>query len=129
MVQLTLLSGKQPAVSWNARHFPACVGRSPENDFQLGEAGVWDQHFQIDLNPAQGFVLRVEPNAIVTLNGHSVQEARLRNGDIIEIGSLKLRFSLGETRQRGLRWRESLTWAAIGAVCLGQIALIYWLLS
>src|SRR5947207_12757466 len=115
MVQLTVLSGKRPVMSWEARRFPACVGRSPANDFQLGEAGVWDQHFQIELNPAQGFLIRVQPNAIVTVNGQAVQEARLRNGDVIEIGSLKLRFSLSETQQSGLRWREGLTWAAITA--------------
>jgi len=53
----------------------------------------------------------------------------LRSGDVIEAGSLKLQFWLSETRQAGLRLREGLTWAAIAAISLGQIALIYWLLS
>jgi len=35
---------------------------------------------------------------------------------------------LSETRQRGLRFREWLTWAGIAAVNLGQVALIYWLI-
>jgi hypothetical protein len=51
----------------------------------------------------------------------------LRNGDGVEIGALKMQFWLGQTRQAGLRFREWLTWAAIAALCLAQIALIYWL--
>jgi len=51
----------------------------------------------------------------------------LRNGDLIEAGSLKLQFWLTETRQKRMQVREWLTWIAIGAVCLGQVALVYWL--
>lgn len=128
MVQLTILSGKNAGFNWNARRFPVRVGRSAGNDLPLAEEGIWDQHFQIELNPAEGFILRVQPHALVTVNGHSVQRARLRSGDLIQIGSLKLRFSLSETQQTGLRLREGLTWAAIAAICLGQIGLVYWLL-
>jgi hypothetical protein len=64
----------------------------------------------------------------VAVNAAAVQETVLRNGDVIEAGSLKLQFWLSETRQVGLRLRESLTWVAIGLVCLAQVALIYWLL-
>ena len=76
----------------------------------------------------QGIVLTAQPNALATVNGQPVQRAVLRNGDAIEIGSLKLQFWLSETRQRGLRFREGLTWAGIAAISLGQVGLIYWLL-
>jgi hypothetical protein len=62
------------------------------------------------------------------VNGQPVQQAVLRNGDAIDIGSLRLRFWLSETRQAGLRFREGITWAGIAAISLGQVALIYWLL-
>jgi hypothetical protein len=52
----------------------------------------------------------------------------LRNGDTIDIGSLRLQFWLSETRQADLRLREGFTWAAIAAISLGQVGLIYWLL-
>ena len=48
--------------------------------------------------------------------------------DDIGIGSLTLRFWLSETRQRGLRFREVLTWTGVAVVSLGQVALIYWLI-
>jgi len=73
-------------------------------------------------------MLAVQPDALATVNGEPVHETVLRNGDCIEIGSVKLRFSLGETRQTGLCIRERLTWAALVAITAGQIALIYWLL-
>ena len=129
MVQLSILSGKHAGSNWTAAHFPVRVGRSERNDLRLEDEGVWDQHLRIELDRAAGFTLGVQPEALVTLNGQPVRQARLANGDLIQMGSLKLRFSLSETQQKGLRFREWLTWSAIAAVCLGQIGLIYWLLD
>jgi hypothetical protein len=66
---------------------------------------------------------------LARINGEQMdQSTALRNGDVIELGSLRMQFWLGEPRQRGLRLREGLTWLAIALICLGQIGLIYWLL-
>ena len=129
MIQLQILSGKQAGVSWNARRFPVRVGRAAGNDLKLEDDGVWDEHFQLALNPAAGFSVTVHPGAIITVNQSSVQTARLRNGDIITAGSAKLCFRLGDNRQRGLRLREWFFWMLIVGVCLSQVALIYWLLQ
>jgi len=128
MLQLKILSGKKAGTTWVARRFPVRIGRSAEADLQLEEAGVWDQHLQLDFNPAEGIVLSAQPNALAAVNGQAVHQAVLRNGDAIDIGSLKLQFWLTETRQAGLRLREGFTWAAIAAISLGQVGLIYWLL-
>jgi hypothetical protein len=127
MVQLKVLSGKQAGTAWTARRFPITIGRSPKADLQSDESGVWDQHLQLDFDPAAGLVLTTQPNALAAANGQSVQRAVLRNGDTIELGSLKLQFWLSETRQRGLRFREVLTWTTIAVISLGQVAIIYWL--
>lgn len=129
MIQLQILSGKQAGVFWNARRFPVRVGRAPKNDLKLEDDGVWEEHFQLALNPAEGFTLASHPGAIVTVNQEPVQSARLRNGDLITAGSAKLCFRLGDTLQRGLRLREWFVWTLIIGVCLGQVALIYWLLQ
>jgi len=63
----------------------------------------------------------------VAVNGQRVQEAVLRNGDLIEAGSVKMRFGLSPAPQHSLRLREGLTWFALAVLCLGQVALIYWL--
>jgi hypothetical protein len=65
---------------------------------------------------------------LATVNGQPTQQSVLRNGDLIEIGSLKIQFWLGEAAQRGLKIREGLVWSIIAAVTLGQIALVYWLI-
>lgn len=125
MIQLKVLSGKTAGTTWGARRFPVRVGRSTAADLQLAEEGVWDQHLRLDFNPAEGIILSAQPNALVTVNGHPLQQTVLRNGDTIGFGSQRVQFWLSETRQRGLRFRERLTWVAIAAISLGQVGLIY----
>ena len=128
MVQLKVLSGKKAGTAWVARRFPVRIGRSAGANLQVEESGVWDQHLQLDFNPAEGIVLSAQPNALTAVNGQAVQQTVLHNGDVIDIGSLRLQFWLSETRQADLRLREGFTWAAIAAISLGQVGLIYWLL-
>ena len=129
MVQLSILSGKQAGSQWVARRFPIRVGRSAKADLRLDEPGVWDQHLQILLKPKEGFILQAHDDALVSLNGEPLRSGLLRNGDCIELGASKLQFWLAESRQRGLKSRELLSWAGIALVSLGQVALVYWLLE
>jgi hypothetical protein len=128
MVQLRILSGKKAGAVWNARRFPVHIGRAANSDLQLEEDGVWDQHLRLDFSPGEGFMLSTQAEALASVNGQPVQLTLLRNGDLVEFGSLSLQFWLSETRQAGFRLREILTWTAITALSLGQIGLIYWLL-
>src|SRR5205085_11936917 len=121
-------SGTKAGVTWVARRFPVRIGRGAKADLRAEEDGVWDEHLRLDLQPGTGFKLSAQPNALVTVNGQAIEQTVLRNGDTIEIGSFKMQFWLSETRQAGLRLRESLTWAAIAAISLGQVGLVYWLL-
>lgn len=129
MVQLTFLSGKLAGGHYDVRQFPFIIGRSAAAHCRVEEEGVWDQHLRISVQQPEGFVLSVQPEAIASVNGQLVQQAMLRNGDIISIGASKIRFLLGPTRQRSLAWREYATWVAFVALCLSQVALIYWLMS
>ena len=128
MVQLKILSGKKAGTELVARHFPFCVGRSSACELCLDEPGVWEKHFQIELHSPDGFVLIAQPNTSVTIDGKSVQQTALRNGDTIEIGQAKILFGLSQMKQKSLALREWLTWMALVALCLVQIALIYQLL-
>jgi hypothetical protein len=127
MIQLKILSGKRAGAVWAARRFPVRVGRSANTDLQIDGDGVWDEHLRIELRPGQGFMLKVAPEALATLNTHPVQEAALANGDTVGLGSIQLQFWLAETAQPALRLREMLTWSGIAAVFLFQVAIIYWL--
>jgi predicted component of type VI protein secretion system len=128
MVELRIVSGKMAGTSWSARRFPVRIGRAANSDLRLEEDGVWDDHLLLDFERGEGFILSAQPNALTQVNGQSVEQTRLRNGDEITLGSLKLLFSLARTRQASLRWREILTWTGLALVTLGQLALLYLLL-
>ena len=127
MLQFQILSGKSASVVWDADRFPVRVGRAAGNDLQLEDDGVWNEHFQVALKPADGFVLTVNPGALVTINQAPASTSRLRSGDLITAGSVQLRFRLSETRQHGLRLREWLVWTLVFGAILSEVTLIGWL--
>ena len=128
MVQLHVLSGKMAGTQAVARRFPFRIGRAAAADLRLEDAGVWDQHFRLEFQPAAGLVLTTEKEAIVTVNDQPVTQATLRNGDLLGAGSVRLQFWLAETRQRGLWLREAVAWSCIALVTVVQIALLCLLL-
>ncbi len=128
MIQLNVLSGKKAGSQPVVRHFPFHVGRAAGNDLQLDDAGVWDRHLALECQRGEGFKLTTAPDALAAVNNQPVQTARLRNGDIITIGSVKLQFWLASVRQRGLHLREIFVWALIIIATAAQFALVYWLL-
>ena len=127
MIQLQVLSGKLAGTIGVARRFPFRLGRSATADLRLEDAGVWDQHALLELKLPEGLGIQVHDNAMTTLNGERIQRSLLRPGDLLEVGAVKLRISLSETRQPSLQGREFLTWLFLILLCLGQVALIYWL--
>jgi len=129
VVQFDILSGKKAGTPWVARRFPFGIGRSSRSALSLDDPGVWDDHAEVSVRTEEGVVLKSSVEAMTLLNGERIQQAILRNGDLIELGSVKLRFSLSATRQSGLRVREVTTWVVLAMICLGQVALIYWLTS
>jgi pSer/pThr/pTyr-binding forkhead associated (FHA) protein len=112
---------------WVARRFPVRIGRAAPCHVCLEDDGVWNPHAEIRLAKKEGFQFVVLGDALASINGQPVQEAPLRNGDVLELGSARLLFALSPARQRRLVLRETLTWLALAALCLGQAALIYWL--
>jgi hypothetical protein len=89
---------------------------------------VWERHAQIHWRRGSSLELDSHPDAYTGLNGQRVQRASLRNGDLIELGSVKLQFWLSPARQAGLWFREWLTWLALAGLLAAQAALIRWLL-
>lgn len=125
MVQLQILSGKQAGLLWEARRFPVRVGRGADMDLRLEDDGVWENHFQLDLNTETGFNLSAPPGVIISINQTPMESARLRNGDVITAGAAQLSFRLSPTRQRSLRLREWFVWGLLLAVTAGQLVLVF----
>jgi predicted component of type VI protein secretion system len=126
MVQLQILSGRRAGAKFVGAHLPITVGRSEQADVPLEEPGVWPSHCQIHWRQ-EGLVLEVESGALASINGVPTPSVLLRDGDMITLGGVSLRFSLSPLRQSSLAFTEWLTWIALGALCLGQVAAIYWL--
>jgi pSer/pThr/pTyr-binding forkhead associated (FHA) protein len=127
MVVLKILAGTRAGTEFSLRKFPFQIGRSSSAQICLPEAGVWDRHLEIALDDSGAFSLRTEKGALAAVNGDPVEQTALKNGDLIEIGALKIRFGLSPTRQQSLTFRELATWCALGLLSLGQIAIVYWL--
>ena len=129
MIELHILAGKKAGSRSVVRRFPFRIGRAAGNDMTLDDDGAWDHHLALEFNRRDGFRLAAAQNALVMVNSKPVQNALLRNGDVITLGSAKVQFWLAAPRQRGLRLRERMVWALLLIVVMGQFALIYWLLG
>jgi len=124
MVQLQILSGRSAGAKYDGASLPISVGRAEHSDVPLNEPGVWPRHCTIHWQQ-EGLVLEVEPDALASVNGVPMPRALLRSGDMITLGGVTLRFSLSPIQQSSVALREWLTWLALGALCLGQVAAIY----
>ena len=124
MIQLIILNGRKAGTRIVSGCFPFSIGRASACSLVLDDAGVWDRHLDIQCLDDE-FSLAVGPDAVASLNGEPLQTGRVRDGDVIELGSVKVRFGFSPMRQTGLHFREALTWLALTAVCLGQVAIIY----
>ena len=129
MIQFQIISGRQAGSDIVVRRFPFCIGRETTADLRLDDAGVWDRHLQITFQTGEGFAFAAGTQALTLVNGQRVESGILRNGDLFELGSARLRFWLARTKQKSLRFREAITWTALVALFGGQLALIYWLLN
>ena len=128
MIQLNVLSGKKAGSQTVVRRFPFRVGRAADNDLQLDDDGVWNQHLALGFQRNESFTLTVAPDALATVNHEPIQSTPLRNGDVISFGSVKIQFWLAAAKQHGLRLRELIVWTLVAAVTAAQFALIYRLL-
>lgn len=111
-------------MQYDAATLPIALGRSAPSDVLLDDPGVWPCHCKIHWR-REGLILEVEPDALASVNGTPMPRAVLRNGDLITLGGVTLRFGFSPLRQSNAALKEWLLWVALGVLCLGQIAIIY----
>jgi pSer/pThr/pTyr-binding forkhead associated (FHA) protein len=124
MLQFNVLAGAQVGTVWVAEAYPVQIGRATGAGLRLEEAGVWDRHAEVCFDATEGFILTVHQGAITSVNGTPVQQVRLRNGDIVELGSVKLQCWLAEVKRRDPVWRERLLWLSLIVLTIAQLILI-----
>ena len=91
MFQLRVVAGGDPGREFGVGRFPFRIGRSSRADLCISAAGIWDQHCELLLPSPSGCLLRPVSEALTIVNGEPIKEDTvLRNGDMIELGPLKL---------------------------------------
>ncbi len=127
MVLFRILSGSMAGAEIVACHFPFRVGRAARADLRIEGGGVWEEHCEVTRDAGRGLLLRSHAAALTLVNGQKVEETALRNGDLIELGEVRLQFWLSPAVQTGLALRETSTWIALAALVVVQFSLVYWL--
>ncbi len=128
MVQLKVLTGSQAGTTRKLDCFPASIGRAASAAIQLQDAGVWDQHLALELDAEEGFFAKVSPDALASLNGQAFRREKLRNGDLLEMGAVKLQFWIDGAPQSNLAWRERFLWVFVLAIVAAE-AILLWQLA
>jgi pSer/pThr/pTyr-binding forkhead associated (FHA) protein len=91
----------------------------------LEAPGVWDRHLRFDWDRAQGILVSSPGAAGLWVNDQPVREARLRNGDILTVGGVRLRFQLSPTSVRPRLVSSAVAWLVV----FGVMALELWLMG
>lgn len=126
MVELTVLNGSEPGRLLRLVRFPARVGRRCEGDGLLVGPGIWDHHFDIIIEESGRFGLVAMQGARVAIDGEFVERKTLKNGGILEVGGLRLRFALSVVAQRPLGIRESAVWIGAGLLLAFEAWMVVW---
>ena len=128
MICLQLLRGNSAGQVIKASRFPFFIGRSAESSLRLEEVGVSAKHAQLLCEP-DGYYIEPLDGAGVYLNQTSVQRTRLRQGDVIDLGVVRLKFWLSPVRQPGLVMSEAVTWTLLGLSIAAELWLIFKVLA
>lgn len=90
---LHLLNGRDPGRRVEL-HGPMLVGRLPECDVQIDDVSVSRRHARLTERGGGWAIEDLDSTNGVRVNGTSVQQTTLQNGDTIELGSVKMTFAL-----------------------------------
>ena len=69
------------------------IGRAPESDLRLTDSSVSRRHAVVTIGPKGAFIEDVRSVNGVTVNRQRVRHTRLTDGDVIELGKRRFRFT------------------------------------
>ena len=116
MLHVDILTGRMAGTNFVIRHFPFRVGRGPNSHLRIEESGVWEDHLTVELAKDLAIQASFAEEALGVVNGEKTGLAKLRNGDTVDLGSVKLLFWFSPPIQASFASREILTFGLVGAV-------------
>lgn len=90
--RLVLFQGHLPAKEFALNKTVMKIGRTEENDIVLDHKSISREHAQIVYENNSFKIMDLKSANGVLVNGEQYAKTELRNGDIIELGHLKLKF-------------------------------------
>ncbi len=92
MASLRILNGSLENQEIELTPDPMTVGRSSACNIRIADAGVSSKHAKVWCEDGQYFVMDLGSTNGTRVNGVTVKECRLADGDEIMVGSSSLRF-------------------------------------
>ncbi len=124
MIELIEIGDRKSGRRFQSDAAPIRLGRRAGLDIVLPDPGVFDLHAEIGMDAEGWYTLRSTGPAIVSVNDHPVQQHRLRNGDVMSLGSAKLQFSIRTAPQKSMRRYEYAVWILFAAVLGGALTAV-----
>lgn len=126
MYQLTALEGENHGGRFFLGKASFVLGKNPNADLQLKEAGVWNDHVRIEVSEREPRIRRLG-EGILILNSEPTDLAVLRNGDLIQIGGAKFIFEVSPPKRRPFHVQHFLLWGMIVFIAFSEMILILWI--
>ncbi|MAD24660.1 MAG: hypothetical protein CMO44_10870 [Verrucomicrobiales bacterium] len=110
--------------------FPFKIGRDINCHHRIEAKGVWPCHLVLEEAGENGIIVKCDPEASLSINSlEASKSVRLQNGDLLQFGSVRLRFWLAPIGQMGQRSIELIIWLGLSMLILGQVTIMAWLLK
>jgi hypothetical protein len=124
MFCLTVVQGKQQGHSVSIDRYPFVIGKNQEAQLRLSDPGIWDNHLAIELTVGESPTIKRIGDGSISVNSDPIENATLRNGDIITIGAAQLRFNSAPAKRKSLVFQNSASWIAMILVVILEIFLV-----
>jgi DNA-binding NtrC family response regulator len=98
--RLTVLDGPKPGLQWQSESDHCAIGLQPSNDLVLEEPTVSRFHCEVQIGTGGARIRDLDSKNGTIVDGVSVIEARLRDGSLIKLGKVTVRFELATESNR-----------------------------
>lgn len=94
--KITLFEDGKATKAWKIEKGERSIGRSEKNDIKLASKSVSKDHLRLEYK--LGTYIATDQNSLngLLVNGKKVRRASLRDGDLLQLGEIVLRFEMGK---------------------------------